>query len=67
LIIFHPDVGLDPGRQFDTEKADTAKQVHQMSGTTVLKKICHGFDQFGQQEKIVLKKGIARAVPSLRD
>ena len=66
LVVFHPDKRFNRVRQFDAEKPDAAIQVRQMPRPACAEKFADGFNQLGQQEKIVLKKRVRRHVPVFR-
>ena len=63
LIGFHTDKRFDDVGQFDSEEADAAIEVDEVFCAAVHEKFTRGFDEFRQQEEIILEKGVAGHFP----
>ena len=65
-VVFHPNKRLDFLRHLNPEKANPAIKINQMPRAALAKDLPDGFDQFGEQEKIILEKGVRRHIPIRR-
>src|SRR5277367_1388243 len=65
-INLYPNKFLHQVSRLNTEETNAAISINEKPGPRVTKPFANRFDQLGQQEEIILEKGIARHMPPFR-